>query len=231
MTTFQKVTKYAAFTFAICLAVFIITVIAETAIGIISSITGADGKETTKTYTYDSIRSLDVEMGAGTLIIRAEGDSFIVKATNLLGFSEDEANGTLKIKSGSTNFFSGGSDSSLEIIVPKDFTLDKLDVELGAGECTVKNISAKNSEFDNGAGELTCSGFYSEKCKVDSGVGEVSMSFTGSTDDYSVILDKGLGGASVNGESYSKDRHKNSSAPNTIDVDCGIGDIEINFEK
>ena len=230
MTTFQKTIKYAALTFAVCLAVFIITAIMDAVIMAIDGVSGTDGKSVTESHTYHDIHSIDVDMGLGDITIRSEGSEFIVNANDVWGFEIKENSGSLKIETGSHNFISGSSDSSLEIIVPKDYVLDSLTVEVGVGKCVIEDIDTVKADFDTGVGELNCTGLTAGKCKFDSGIGAVSVSFKGSISDYSIALDKGIGSATINGESYSESTHKNKGAKNTIDLDCGIGGIDIKFE-
>ena len=230
MNNTQKTIKYIALAFAVCLTVFIITTIFDVVVGIIDGISGKDDKAVTASYTYDSITSLDVDMGLGDIVIRCEGNEFVVNANNVWGFEIKENNGKLTIETGSKSLFSDSEDSSLEIIVPKDLTLDKLKAEVGAGTCTIDSISADTTDFDTGAGELICHRLNTKNCKVDSGIGAVTMSFMGNVSLYSIVLDKGIGSAEINGESYNKSKHQNNDAERKIDVDCGIGGIELNFE-
>lgn len=231
MSNWQKIIKYLALVFAVCLTVFIVTTIFDVAVEVIDGITGHGGKSVTDTYTYDNIKSLDVEMGLGDVVIRSQGDDFIVKVNEVLGFEIKEKSGDLKIETGSRSFGSNGENSSLEIIVPENCRLENFKVEIGAGTCTIDGISTENADFDTGAGKLICNNLDVNNCKTDSGVGSVTLSLTGSMEDYSIILDKGIGSADIDGESYSEDKHKNSRADRKLDIDCGIGSIEIDFEN
>lgn len=228
MTTFQKSVKYIALVFATCLAIFIITGVLDTVIRIVDGINDKD-LSTTASYTYENISSLDIDMGVGNIIFRSEGTDFIVNANDVWGFEISESDGSLKIRSGSKNFLSGDSDSTLEIIVPKDCILEDLNIEVGVGECKIDGINTTHADLDSGVGEIICNGFSAKSCRVNAGVGDVEINFAESSDEYSILLDRGIGSAKINGETYSESRHKNSTAKRTIDLDCGIGEIELNF--
>ncbi len=247
MTTFQKIIKYIALVFAVSLTLFIVTTIFDVMLGVFEGISG-DRKRVSDTYEYDNITSLDAELSYGKMVIRSEGSQFIVNATDVPGLEIEQENGELKIETSGGIFFFGNNDCRLEIIVPEGTVLDDFDVETGAGECSISDISAKNfyvdtgagecsisdvvaknAEFDTGAGELSCKNLDAEYCKVDAGVGEVNMSFTGNSEDYSISIAKGLGDISVNGDDYSKSKHMNGNADRTVDIDMGVGEVEIEF--
>lgn len=228
MTTFQKTIKYAALGFAACLTIFVVTVIFDTLSNVFDGISNPDDYAVSDTYTYENIDSIDVELGLGSMIIRSEGDTFIVNANDALGLTIKERDGTLYIETG-TSLWGSGSDCSIEVIVPADFVLTSLNLEVGAGKCTVDNIHTKNGDFEVGVGSLVGNGLTIEKGKIDSGIGAVELSFANNIETYSITLDKGLGSAKLNGSKYNEDKHKNSSAEYTLNIDCGIGDIDLDF--
>lgn len=229
MTKNQKFIKYAAFTLAICLSIFIITSVFDIVTGIIDAISGNDDKIITESYSYDKLTSIDAEVGLGNLIISSEGDSFKVNVNKSIGLKINEDNGHLKLETGS-GAFTVTDDSYVEIIVPMGFKLDELKAEVGAGTCTIKNLSVDNATLETGAGKLLCTGLDVTKCKIDSGVGAVDISLSGSSSDYSVIIDKGLGQATVDGENYDESKHANRFASKSIDIDAGVGEVKIGFE-
>lgn len=229
MTTFQKSIKYLTLVFAVCLTVFIVSIIFDVAIEIVDNFSGSGDKVVSSTTTYENIDSIKVDMGLGDVIVRVEGEELIIIANELLGFETKEQDGKLKIETGSKTWGSKGN-ASLEIIIPENSIIELLEIEVGVGKCTVSDLKAIKADFDMGVGNLEGSTLEIEDCKINFGIGDVELDFIGNVEDYSVILDKGLGSAKVSGEKYSESEFKNKSAKNKIDADCGVGAIEINFE-
>jgi hypothetical protein len=139
----------------------------------------------------------------------------------------------------------GAGDVTIEAL-----TTEKLDFEAGAGNLTGTNIKAEKVKLDGGVGEIsleqvefsdtdvdsgvgniTLQGVLKGKNKIDCGIGEVTLNIEGSTDDYNLKVDKGLGSISINGEEYSDLNWDNLTADNSLDIDGGVGDIDINFEE
>lgn len=127
---------------------------------------------------------------------------------------------------------------------------DDLKLSLGAGEAEIKNLTANsradidggagelkidggrlcNLKLDMGVGELTLKSRIEGQSKLDYGVGETQLTLLGSRDDYKIEIDKGIGEAKLAGESMSDDSVY-GSGENYIEIDGGIGTIDIEFSK
>ena len=59
---------------------------------------------------------------------------------------------------------------------------------------------------------------------------ELSLSLLGGEDDYFIKLDKGLGDATIDGQSMSDDSIF-GTGDNRINIDGGIGSIDIDFKE
>jgi hypothetical protein len=129
-----------------------------------------------------------------------------------------------------------------------DLQTERLDFSMGAGQVIGSGIYAKRTEIEGGVGELSLEGckfgdldlecgvgeisidgeIYG-RCDVECGVGEINLNIRGSIEDYDIRADKGIGEIRINGERYSKDSYRNSAASNKIDIDGGIGAINLSF--
>ena len=127
---------------------------------------------------------------------------------------------------------------------------DVLELSLGAGKADIKKLTANsNAKIDGGAGELNIDGGklcnlcldmgvgkltlksrVEGKSDLDYGVGESNLILLGSKDDYKIELDKGIGEAKLEGESL-KDDSVYGSGENKIDIDGGVGAINIDFAE
>lgn len=136
-------------------------------------------------------------------------------------------------------------------LVVKDFNTKKLDLSVGAGVAELNKVKVtQKTEFEGGAGEInvTDSFFASPQLEigvgecnftaeisgngsVDCGVGEANLSLiTADDNDYTVNVSKGIGDVTVNGKSVSDDE-KVGNGKNKLDVDCGVGEVDIRFVK
>lgn len=127
---------------------------------------------------------------------------------------------------------------------------DALELSLGAGKAEIKNLTANSrAEIDGGAGELGIKGGklcnlkldigvgklklksrIEGKSELDYGVGEADLILIGSKEDYKIELDKGIGDAKLSGEDM-KDNSVYGSGKNLIEIDGGVGAINIEFSE
>lgn len=147
------------------------------------------------------------------------------------------------------NFGSVEIDAGAGVINIETLTADKIDLDLGAGAVTVDSIIAtKKADIDGGAGKITVkngdlydlelnmgvgeldmTAKLSGKASVDCGVGKTGITLKGTAADYSIRADKGIGSAELDGEAMQSGKTYGNGA-STIDIDGGVGNIEIDFE-
>lgn len=100
----------------------------------------------------------------------------------------------------------------------------------GAGQVIVNDGTLHNLNLDMGVGELRIQSALTGDCDLDMGVGATYLNLVGSIDDYRIELDKGVGAATLEGESLS-DGAVRGSGTNKIDIDGGVGEIRISFAE
>jgi len=115
-------------------------------------------------------------------------------------------------------------------IYGKNITANKVKMDGGVGEITLEEVDLSDVDIESGVGNVNVQGSMSGKNKIDCGVGEVKLDLTGSTDDYDLKVDKGLGSVYINNEKYSDLNWNNITATKSLDINGGVGDIEINIE-
>ena len=126
---------------------------------------------------------------------------------------------------------------------------EKLSFELGAGETEIQNLNvSKECEIDSGAGKLSISNGTINDLDLDMGVGEVNLAASltgkneinagvgnlnidlqGEKESYKIQADKGLGSVKID-EKEIADRETFGDGENYIEVDGGVGKIDIDFE-
>ena len=141
-------------------------------------------------------------------------------------------------------------DTGAGRVIAESLAADELSLELGAGETQIGSLTALTSaKIDGGAGKLTINGGtlteldlemgvgelnlesrLSGRCKLDYGIGAANLVLIGSKDDYEIEVDKGLGDATIEGETIHSDSVY-GSGKSRVYINGGIGAIRINFKN
>lgn len=118
-----------------------------------------------------------------------------------------------------------------------EFRTDDLDVSVAAGEFTnAEKISVANdTTITVGTGNVELSELDIYNLEVDCGIGNVDLDILGKEADYNYEISCSAGNVDIGGSSYSGVGHnKNITNPNArrdMNLDCGVGNITVNFEK
>lgn len=203
----------------------------------------------------EACSAMDIEFGAGILEIRYEDVEYIqVQQTNIPKLKVSVKNDTLVIGEGTDIHvdLDDIEDRSLTIIIPNDMEFEEVELEIGAskadiqniladhirivvgaGKADVSNITAEQFELEVGAGQATAIKMDVEKIDVEAGVGQVDIELNGVQEEYNYKVECGVGNIVVGKSSYSglgsEDEVKFEGATKEINVECGIGKVEIRF--
>lgn len=119
----------------------------------------------------------------------------------------------------------------------KDLTVDKLRVEIGAGQADIRNCSAQDARFEVGAGKLSYDGKIDGDLDVSCALGNIDLSIDGNYRDYDYKIEDALGNITIDqrGEgritfSGLSDKRVDNDAGKKMDLECAMGNININFE-
>ncbi|MHB1452979.1 MAG: DUF4097 family beta strand repeat-containing protein [Saccharofermentanales bacterium] len=140
------------------------------------------------TYDYQGIESIDIDIDAGTLLIRS-GDKFRVETENVYISSFDHAlkDGVLTItyKISKTSFdirnFHFGyfpwtnPKSVITVYLPEDTHLDSSKLTIGAGRIEVDSLDTDTIHIKVGAGEATFADLKAQDADLDCGVGKIQI--------------------------------------------------------
>ena len=107
---------------------------------------------------------------------------------------------------------------------------NECDIDGGAGEVIVKNSKINNLDLDMGVGKVTLNTTLIGNNEINAGVGELNIDLIGSSDEYKIRLNKGIGNAKLNDENMKNDTYYGNGT-NLVDIDGGIGNIEINYSR
>lgn len=104
------------------------------------------------------------------------------------------------------------------------------DIDGGAGEVIIKNSRINNLDLDMGVGKITLNSSLTGNNQIDAGVGELNINLVGTSEDYKIKLNKGIGNATLNDENMKNDTYY-GTGNNLIDIDGGVGSIKINYSR
>ena len=225
MNSFQKVIKYVALAFAIALAIGIIN--ACLGIGYIilrsANLVHSDNSKVSNVDFSEYSSYLDIDLSVASLIIKR--GTILRYETNIENIESKQEDNKLVIRDKNKNIFRFNNNSSITLYVPENLTFEKVVINMGVGELEVDNVSLNNVDLHLGVGEANIKSDLKGNTKIDCGIGEVKLDLSLSKDEYTFKLDKGIGEIKVNDTSYGNTTI--GSGRNYIDVDGGIGEIDI----
>ncbi|MCI9127522.1 MAG: DUF4097 domain-containing protein [Eubacterium sp.] len=161
-------------------------------------------------------------------------------------------NGLLKISVSRRIAISANHGGEVNVFIPKD-KLNSVDLSIGAGEMKCSGIYADNFKIDVGAGEGKIENSQLEQCNIGVGVGEVDVEHTSVNNmnvdcgmgevkanldngyrEFDYTLKVGAGEIELGNEKYagiSRSVKLSNGTGRNIDVDCGMGEVKIEFNK
>ena len=197
-----------------------------------------DEKKNDFEKSFKNIDSLHLELGNTEMKIKeAEGDEFKVYAQNLgNSFKCEDENGTLRIESESKRraLFRNRKPVHITLEVPKGAVFKEADIKVGVGSLEAYDFNCVDIEIECGVGETYISGQIQGDCSIDCGVGEVSLVLTNQEEDFDYNVECGIGEVAIGGRSYSglsRTQEVDNDADNEMDIKCGIGKVQLTFEK
>lgn len=204
-----------------------------------NSAAGGTGEGSTTTRdsqgTSYAARKLDVDMDRGSIHIYEEEGISQIKVNIKDQFSATQCymdNETLKIKREKTWY--RAEEPKVEVLVPKGYKFDKVSVDMGASECHIDQIKTSRLDIDTGVGKVVFTGTVTGDVKLETGVGDITLNLSGRQEDYNYKIKCGVGTIHAGDSHYtmlSNETHVNNKAPYTMDLECGVGAVFVNFDE
>lgn len=214
---------------------------------------GGEGSHTIE----EDCHNLELEYGAGQLeiyygdVLDVQVDSENVRGLNITVGGEDDDK-TLHIEGGLD--VNSAADSKLVIILPEGMRFENVEMELGAsqadidglqaeemelmvgaGEANVSNVNTRILDMEVGAGEANVKNLTVWNMNLEVGVGEANVEVNGKESDYDYRIECGIGEVVVGDKSYgglgAAQTIKNPGTSYLIDIECGIGTVEMQFAE
>ncbi|MBE5887781.1 MAG: hypothetical protein E7283_02985 [Lachnospiraceae bacterium] len=185
-------------------------------------------------YVSDEIVDLTVQYGAGELeIMYGDVEQIQIETKDVINFSVEVDGKNLLIAAdlGANN----RGDSSLKIVLPKDIQLANATLVLGASAAKVADLRVVCMNIEVGAGQATLKNIDLKYLEAEVGVGALLMELVGKQSEYSYNVDCGIGAVTIGSNTYgglgAETSVKVDNAVGQIDVDCGIGEVKITFTE
>lgn len=167
------------------------------------------------------LESIDLEIGAG------EMDSVALEA-NEINVEVDAGTAVIKSLYGKEveiNVNAGG----LEV---GDVTARELSAQTGAGSLVIRNFTAEDASLSASAGSLEAEGAVGRNADIECGAGSIQMTLQGAETDYDYDLECSMGEIRIGGSTYSglsDEKTLRNGGKGVLNVECSVGDIEIEF--
>lgn len=101
-------------------------------------------------------------------------------------------------------------------------------IDGGAGELNITSSILQNLDLNAGVGKVLIEGDIVGKSKIDCGIGEVKLKLD-QKEKYNFDIEKGIGSIRIDGEDYGNTKY--GSGPNEVEIDGGIGSVQIDFKE
>ena len=124
------------------------------------------------------------------------------------------------------NLHFGAGEVSIGTLV----ATERVFIEGGTGRITISDGALHDLDLDMGVGELNLTSLLTGDCELNTGVGKLNLNLIGVQEDYALEIEKGIGKIYVDGEKVT-DYGSFGNGENKIDIDGGIGAINITFKE
>ncbi len=195
----------------------------------------------------DEINSLDFEVGAAKLVIKP-GDSFSIQTEDAAIITCEVDGDIWELEAGGGN---NGSAGEIFVTLPEDRVVN-LDLEIGAGELQIGEITVKDfvvsigagsaktelidirgmADIEVGAGSMEAKMTNPADVSIDCGLGSVTLELGASQDAYHIYADCGLGSikaGTLRIDGLGEREYTTSNGGFDMNIDCGLGSVHVSF--
>lgn len=213
----------------------------------------ASSTDDTEDYSFDNIYSMDIELSCDELILRETDDSKFtvhVEGSDINRVRVGTEGSELQIEG-------DGKPENRTVIVtyPKGTDFTEISLDIGAGtafledDITAREFSASvgagtmensgritvtESDVEVGIGTLELTDLDTNYLEGECGVGILALDVAGAKTDYSYRISCGTGSILLDNEEFSglgaMKKIDNEGASRKIQLECGMGTVEVDFE-
>lgn len=106
---------------------------------------------------------------------------------------------------------------------------DKARIDGGAGTMEFSECVFTDASMESGVGSFTYDGALRGDSQIRCGVGKVALTLADARDAYEIDVSTGLGGIYLDGQQAEEQARKNSGAPYFLQIDGGVGRVDVDF--
>lgn len=214
----------------------------------------SSSSEGTEEYHFDHISSMDIELSCDELILRETEDHKVtvkVKGQNTDQVRVGAEGSELKIES-------KGEPENRTVMVsyPKGTEFAEVSLDIGAGTASLENdissrefsasvgagtmensgrITVTEADVEVGVGSLDLTDLDAQYLEGECGIGTLTLQAVGTKTDYSYRISCGTGSILLENEEFSglgaMKKIDNEGASRKIQLECGMGTVEVDFEE
>ena len=182
---------------------------------------------------FGSDMSLVVKEDEGKLKIKTSRKRQILDVLSLI--ADDDVSGDLKIylpadlRLDTAKLTFGASDVEIQAL-----SADEVILKVGAADCSIKCMNVGTMRTDVGAGSVEMEGIIQGDLNVKCGAGDVEACLQAKESDYNYSIKSGAGDISIGGRDYNglaSVRNIDNGSEQDIEIICGAGEVEIEFEQ
>lgn len=191
------------------------------------------GKSIELKETYTGVKSFQFDIEDGEVFIET-GDTFSVEVRGRgKSFTSKAEGGIWYIDS--RGLKDGKNYYTLNITLPKGFVAEDAIINMGMGNFNAETLAAKRTSINTGMGSVDIDGFSSAETELACGMGSVELGVDGSELDYGFSATVGMGEITI-GENtkiagIAGEQTSGNERPNQMKIDCGMGSVEIDFNR
>lgn len=189
--------------------------------------------------SFSDIRNLEIDVSCLNVEIRttlAEDIRVEEEHTDSeCDYSVYEEEGTLIIRAEHEGHHQHKNCGTVILYVPEKQKFEEVDCSVGAGVLEIEKLSAGEAEFEVGAGSVVLHEFEADReIAITCGMGSVEMTMSGEKEDYNYELEVGMGTVAIGGSEFggmALEKTIQNSASKNMDIECGMGSVEVYFSK
>lgn len=102
-------------------------------------------------------------------------------------------------------------------------------IEAGAGEAKINHAEIEELKLDGGVGKLVLVSKITKKADISCGVGKMELDLLGTSKDYKIKAESGLGNFLVDNQKIKGDQTLGEGEV-AIKIDAGVGETVVNFQ-
>ena len=121
-------------------------------------------------------------------------------------------------------------EQGIGLLEIKDSYIKNASIDGGIGEIDVTNTTLYNLELDSGIGDIDMTASIMGNSEISCGIGNIDINLIDDKNNYSINIEKGIGSIKVDNKEVENNTIYGNGI-NKLDIDGGIGSINISFDK